>query len=52
MALAFVVGAFLWLFLFQAQGALAISKISAVGSKFFNEKGDQFFVKGETNLLQ
>ncbi|EAS32458.3 1,3-beta-glucanosyltransferase [Coccidioides immitis RS] len=32
--------------LIQSQGAFAISRISAVGSKFFNEEGEQFFVKG------
>ncbi|EEP82420.1 conserved hypothetical protein [Uncinocarpus reesii 1704] len=32
--------------LLQPHSACAISKISAVGSKFFNEEGDQFFVKG------
>ncbi|WEW54989.1 hypothetical protein PRK78_000416 [Emydomyces testavorans] len=29
-----------------SHSVLAISKISAVGSKFFNEEGEQFFVKG------
>ncbi|KAK2739240.1 hypothetical protein FQN55_009520 [Onygenales sp. PD_40] len=32
--------------LLQAHCVSAISKLSAVGSKFFNEEGKQFFVKG------
>jgi len=30
----------------QAIQVAAISKISAVGAKFFNEEGKQFFIKG------
>lgn len=32
--------------LLSVHDVLAISKLSAVGSKFFNEEGQQFFVKG------
>ncbi|EER42472.1 1,3-beta-glucanosyltransferase [Histoplasma capsulatum H143] len=38
-----VVGTYL---LLLVHDVLAISKLSAVGSKFFNEEGQQFFVKG------
>ncbi|EFW20630.1 1,3-beta-glucanosyltransferase gel3 [Coccidioides posadasii str. Silveira] len=37
--------------LIQSQDAFAISRISAVGSKFFNEEGEQFFVKGNAYQL-
>ncbi|PGH07205.1 hypothetical protein GX51_01992 [Blastomyces parvus] len=41
-----MMGTCLWLLLLLVHHASAISKLSAVGSKFFNEEGQQFFIKG------
>lgn len=35
----------------QATQVAAISKVSAVGSKFFTDDGDQFYIKGMTGCF-